>query len=62
MMFIVLCLILRTCHQSMLYKLLQADLRRPELQTIDEAIDKNYTFYMFSKSKERLSGSDFMER
>jgi hypothetical protein len=38
MMFILLCLILRSCHQSMLYQLMQSDLRRPVIETIDEAI------------------------
>jgi hypothetical protein len=44
-MFIVLCLILRTCHQSLLYDLMQKDLRRAELKTVEEAIEKGYTFY-----------------
>jgi hypothetical protein len=40
MLFLFLCLILRTCHQSMLYDLMQKDLRQPEIETIEEAINQ----------------------
>lgn len=61
MMFIILCLVLRTCHQSMLYSLLQLDLRRPEIKTIEEAIEGNYTFYIALSDYLKFSYADFMD-
>jgi hypothetical protein len=62
MMFIILCLILRTCHQSLLYTLLQADIRKPELQTIDEAIAKGYTLYISKSEIVIFSESEYMKK
>jgi hypothetical protein len=62
MMFIILCLILRTCHQSMLYDLMQQDLRRPELKTIDEAIAKGYKFYMQDTYINRYKNAEFYDK
>jgi hypothetical protein len=62
MMFIVLCLILRTCHQSLLYTLMQAEIRQPELQTIDEAITKGYTFHIEKTEAHIYEISGLMER
>jgi hypothetical protein len=61
-MFIILCLILRTCHQSLLYTLMQAEIRKPELQTIDEAIKKGYTFIMGDNEFNVFQDSEFMKR
>lgn len=62
MMFIMLCLVLRTCHQSQLYSLMQSDKRHVELRTIDEAIQKNYTFYMMHSEMNNMLKADFMQR
>jgi hypothetical protein len=62
MMFIILCLILRTCHQSLLYGLMQKDLRRAELKTIEEAIEKGYTFYMRSIEIYRFNNTEHVKR
>jgi hypothetical protein len=62
MMFLILCLILRTCHQSMLYDLMQKDLRRPEIETIKEAIEKGYTFYFQHFNVARYNQTDFYKR
>jgi hypothetical protein len=61
MMFIILCLILRTCHQSLLYDLMQKDLRRAELKTIEEAIAKGYTFYMRTPTVYRFKQTEHVE-
>lgn len=45
LLFILFSMIIRTCHQSLLFKLLQADLRKPRLQTYHELQEKNFTFY-----------------
>ena len=44
-LFIVWSLIIRTCHQSLLFQLLQADLRRPPMKTLDEMFESNFTMY-----------------
>jgi hypothetical protein len=62
MMFIILCLILRTCHQSLLYTLMQAEIRKPELQSIDEAIEKGYTFHIDEKNAYAYEVSGLMKR
>jgi hypothetical protein len=62
MMFIILCLILRTCHQSLLYTLMQAEIRKPELETIDEAIEKGYTLYVSFSEFVIFSESDYMKK
>lgn len=38
-------LVIRTCYQSELYKYLQKDIRKQEVQTINEMIQKGFTFY-----------------
>ena len=50
MLFIVWSLIIRTCHQSMLFELLQADLRRPPIRTLDEIFESNLTVYLIEES------------
>ena len=44
-LFIIWSLIIRTCHQSMLFKLMQSDLRRPTIKTLDEFFKSNLSFY-----------------
>ena len=45
-LFIIWSLIIRTCHQSMYFELMQADLRKPTIQTFDELFGSNLTFYI----------------
>lgn len=42
-LFIIWCLIIRTCYQSKLFEFLQADLRRPVVQTVEELYNSNLT-------------------
>lgn len=44
MMFIIWSLIIRTCYQSMLYQLLQADSRKPPIKSLEELYEKNFTY------------------
>jgi hypothetical protein len=46
MLFIVWSLIIRTCYQSELFKWLQSDARKPKIKSIDELIERNFTWYM----------------
>lgn len=43
MVFILYCLIMRTAYQGMMFKLLTSDVRKQEMQTIEEMVDKNLT-------------------
>lgn len=45
MLFILWCLIIRTCYQSELFKCLQRDLRKPRFKVFQELIDNNFTWY-----------------
>jgi hypothetical protein len=44
--FILFCLVIRTCWQGKIFEFMQKDLRRPQVGSIDEMIEKNLTFYM----------------
>jgi len=44
-LFIMFSMIIRTVHQGELYSNLQSDLRKPEIQTIAELLEKNFTIY-----------------
>lgn len=39
-------LIIRTCFQGKMFEFLQKDMRKPTLDTVEELIENNYTFYM----------------
>ena len=43
--FVMWSLIIRTCHQSMLFELLQADIRKPALRTNDELFKSDFTLH-----------------
>ena len=45
-LFVIWSLIIRTCHQSMLFELLQADLRKPTAKTLDEFFESNLTLFV----------------
>lgn len=59
---IVLSLILRTAHQGLFYKLMQADLRKPEIQSIEEAMQKNYTLYINNFDLDQFQYDPLMKR
>ncbi|CAG9811190.1 unnamed protein product [Chironomus riparius] len=42
MLFIVFCLIFRTCYQSMLFEFMTSDMRKPPPRTIDDLIERDY--------------------
>lgn len=44
-LFVVWALIIRTCYQSKIFEYLQADPRKPELQTIEELFENNFTIF-----------------
>lgn len=44
-LFAIWSLVIRTCHQSELFKCLQQDLRKPRIKNLEELIDNNFTWY-----------------
>lgn len=48
-LFIIFSLIIRTCHQSTLFRFLQDDLRKPRVTSFDELVYENFTFYGFER-------------
>lgn len=52
MMTLILCLIIRNLYQGYLYKFLQSDRRQKEPQTVDELIEKEYTFVLSESNLE----------
>jgi hypothetical protein len=49
MLYILFCLIIRTAWQGKMFEFLQKDMTKPQMQSIEEMIEKNFTFY-FSES------------
>jgi hypothetical protein len=56
MSFIVYSLIIRTAWQSKIFEFMSQEMRKPEVKTIDEAIEKDFDFYMFycTKTKQNM--------
>lgn len=62
MVFILYCLIMRTAWQGKMFEFLQKDMRKPEVKSIEEMIEKNFTFYMDNEARDFLEKTDFGER
>lgn len=50
MMFLIFCLVLRNTYQGALYQFLQSEGRHKEVESIDEMIKNDFTFYAFETS------------
>lgn len=50
MMFLMLCLVMRSIYQGSIFQFLQSDGKHKEVQSIDEMIAKDFTFFMFESS------------
>jgi hypothetical protein len=46
MIFILFSLIIRTAYQGKMFEFLQKEMRKPEMQSIEEMIENNFTFHM----------------
>lgn len=46
-LFVIWCVVIRTCYQSKMFELLQSDPKKPEMQTIDELFERNFTFFIW---------------
>lgn len=50
MMFLIFCLVVRNIYQGALYQFLHSDGRHKEVQSVEEMIEKNFTFYAYELS------------
>lgn len=60
--FLIFTLIIRTLYQGGVFDILKRDVRTIQLKTIDEYIDHEFTFYIFTSLAGRLQGSRVMQR
>lgn len=60
MMFIIWTMIIRTCYQSILYKNLQKDMRKPMIRTLKELKEQNFTFAI-QIHDQRMYGKEFFK-
>jgi hypothetical protein len=51
MSFIIYSLIIRTCYQGKSFEFMQKEMRKPQVQSIEEAADKNFEFYLWFCTK-----------
>lgn len=56
------CLIIRTAYQGKMFEFLQKNISKPQIGSIDEMIEQNFTFYMLYESNEYLLNTDFLKR
>ena len=59
-LFVFWSLIIRTCYQSLFFELLQADLRKSTIKTLDDLFESNITLYEVERSL--IFGEYFEER
>jgi len=45
-LFTIWCLIFRTCYSGLLFEYLIGDGRKPEIKSIDELLERNFTYHM----------------
>lgn len=57
MKFLILCLVLRSIYQGSLFQFLQSDKRHREIQSVDEMVKKDYTFYMYETGADVLQNN-----
>lgn len=62
MMFIIYSLIIRNAWQGQMFKFMQQYMTKPEVQSIEELIEKNFSFYMFDQFSYYFNGSDIVAR
>lgn len=60
--FALYCLIIRTAWQGKSFEFMQKEMRKPEVKSIDELIEKNFTFFMFDAFSYYFAEIDFVER
>lgn len=62
MLFIIYCLIIRTAWQAKTFEFMQKTMRKSQIQSIDEFIEKNYSLYMMDLLAKAYSEMDVIKR
>jgi hypothetical protein len=58
MMFILLCLVMRTLYAGSLFRIIQLNIHHKEAQTIDDMIEHDFKIYYFESMHDMLKGSN----
>ncbi|KAG4072377.1 hypothetical protein HA402_004309 [Bradysia odoriphaga] len=58
--FLIFTLIMRSLYQGRVFDILKRDLRTVELKTVDEYIERNFTFYIFRTRAANLQGTKIL--
>jgi hypothetical protein len=59
MNFMLFWLVVRTCYQGILFNLLKKELLEKEVTSIDEMLEKDYKFYLYTSLEKRVEGTSF---
>lgn len=62
MLFILFCLIMRTGYQGKQFEFMLKEMRRPQVQTIDELIQNEYLIWLSYDDMEAVKDMEFVER
>lgn len=62
MCFMLFCLVMRTAYQGKQYEFMQKEMRKRGLETIDELIDNNFTFFISNTKTKQYQDFDFYRR
>lgn len=60
--FILSCLVVRTAYQGKQFEFLQKDMRPADVETIEEMIERNFTFHFISDQHILYDSMDFFDR
>lgn len=58
MMFLMFSLVMRTVYQGSYYRLLYSSRQHKEIQTIDEMVEKDFKFYVYSENADMFKGEE----
>lgn len=58
-MFLLFCMVIRTGYQGKMFEFMQKTMTKPEVKSINEMIEKNFTFHMTQGFSDVSNGSEF---
>lgn len=62
MIYILFCMIIRVAYQAKQFEFLQKEMRPADVETIEEMIAENFTFYSYEMLRREVEGMDFIRR
>lgn len=62
MMFMLFCLVMRSVYQGSLFLVLQSDGRHPEVQSVEQMMEKNFVFYIRETIEHNIKNMVFYNR